>query len=276
MSNITCGNCKAQHASVAEVRACYGVAPKAVVTASGNAQREVTATVATDPFGEAKPKGKPASAKQIAFLMSLQERAPEADRVSEADYAALTTKEASRAIDALMALPKPTKETKAPRAARVVEDGIYIVDATNEIFKVYVTVHGNRQQCVKRLDHIAAETVTEQPKGKFVYMGLATKHLPANARMMTLDEAKALGRVYGFCVKCGRTLTDEQSIASGIGPVCGQDGAWGRGDTTVAVPEVKPVDADACTPGQQCQDILRMCSKHAWAYQVRYGRAANE
>jgi hypothetical protein len=32
----------------------------------------------------------------------------------------------------------------------------------------------------------------------------------------------------------------------------------------------------ACTPGQQCQDINRLCSKHSMEYQTEFGRASNE
>lgn len=35
-------------------------------------------------------------------------------------------------------------------------------------------------------------------------------------------------------------------------------------------------EARRCTPGQQCQDILRLCSKHSMEYQLTYGRASNE
>lgn len=35
-------------------------------------------------------------------------------------------------------------------------------------------------------------------------------------------------------------------------------------------------EARRCTPGQQCQDINRLCSKHSMEYQLRYGRASNE
>jgi hypothetical protein len=37
---------------------------------------------------------------------------------------------------------------------------------------------------------------------------------------MTVEEAKAFGLLYGRCIVCGRTLTDEKSIADGIGPIC--------------------------------------------------------
>jgi hypothetical protein len=33
-------------------------------------------------------------------------------------------------------------------------------------------------------------------------------------------EAGALGKQFGFCVRCGATLTDPVSVANGLGPVC--------------------------------------------------------
>lgn len=41
-----------------------------------------------------------------------------------------------------------------------------------------------------------------------------------SANKMTIEEAKAFGALYGTCCVCGRTLTDEESIAAGIGPIC--------------------------------------------------------
>ena len=37
---------------------------------------------------------------------------------------------------------------------------------------------------------------------------------------LTQAEAGALGKQFGFCVRCGATLTDPVSVADGIGPVC--------------------------------------------------------
>lgn len=37
---------------------------------------------------------------------------------------------------------------------------------------------------------------------------------------LTLEQAQEFGRLYGVCGICGATLTDETSIAAGIGPVC--------------------------------------------------------
>lgn len=35
-------------------------------------------------------------------------------------------------------------------------------------------------------------------------------------------------------------------------------------------------EADACTPGQQCHGIDRLCTRHQAQYQRRHGRASNE
>jgi hypothetical protein len=40
------------------------------------------------------------------------------------------------------------------------------------------------------------------------------------AHVLTLEEAVAIGQAVGHCVMCGAQLTDPESIARGIGPVC--------------------------------------------------------
>jgi hypothetical protein len=61
--------------------------------------------------------------------------------------------------------------------------------------------------------------------GKVTYKTEVTKKVTVPAQLvgktpMTLDEAKAKGKAFTFCVKCGATLTDPVSVANGIGPVC--------------------------------------------------------
>jgi len=42
-----------------------------------------------------------------------------------------------------------------------------------------------------------------------------------------LNAAIAYGKRYGKCSVCGRTLTDEDSVGRGIGPVCAANYGWG-------------------------------------------------
>jgi hypothetical protein len=97
---------------------------------------------------------------------------------------------------------------QAPRRDVVTEAGFYEHDGA--VYKVQVAVHGSGRLYAKRLD-----TAT----GRFEYVAGALRALSADERM-SLDQAAALGRLYGRCVVCGRTLTDEDSIEAGIGPIC--------------------------------------------------------
>jgi hypothetical protein len=38
--------------------------------------------------------------------------------------------------------------------------------------------------------------------------------------LLTYEQAAAIGRATGNCVCCGRELSDQDSVAAGIGPVC--------------------------------------------------------
>ena len=102
-----------------------------------------------------------------------------------------------------------------PRA-QVEQDGMYqMPDGT--IFKVQqAKVGGSGRLYAKRLE-------VEGGQGTFVYAPGAITRLDASMRM-TLEQAKAYGKLYGVCCKCGSPLTDEISIANGIGPVCGAKG----------------------------------------------------
>lgn len=106
----------------------------------------------------------------------------------------------------------------------VTEDGMYR-DPNGTIFKVQYAVHGSGQLYAKEL--VELEFPEETRKGvrthEFVYAPGAIKRLTAGMRM-TLAEAKEWGALYGTCCRCGITLTDERSIAAGIGPICGSKG----------------------------------------------------
>lgn len=106
---------------------------------------------------------------------------------------------------------KPAQGTSAPKIERkvVTEDGMY-QDPEGNIFKVQVAKQGSGNLYAKRLD---------VEMGKFEYeRGLLYKINPD--WKMSLEAAKAFGQLYGFCCVCARDLTDETSIAEGIGPVC--------------------------------------------------------
>ena len=113
---------------------------------------------------------------------------------------------AQRIMDEQIARPEASTGLVEP-----VTEGMYRTPE-DVIYKVVKAVHGSGRLYAQRL-------VIEGTSGRFEYAGGAIRSLRAEWRM-TLEEAKAFGSLYGFCVRCGATLTDDVSIKAGIGPIC--------------------------------------------------------
>jgi hypothetical protein len=141
------------------------------------------------------------SDKQIAWITKtlLKERGV----TSETDIKSLYTRcdyQARNVISELLTMPKAV----APKAE--ISEGMYKLD--ERIFKVYLN-QANTTLLVKELIDTS-----------FEYVGSAQYKLPKGAVRMTLDEAKHYGKLTGTCCVCSRKLTDENSMANGIGPIC--------------------------------------------------------
>jgi hypothetical protein len=119
---------------------------------------------------------------------------------------------ASTVIDALLACPKIEQ---AKPASEPPPEGMHRFDGM--IYKVQRAVHGSGNLYAKRL--VLGQDEFGDTSASFEYAPGAIKSLSESTRM-TLDEAKEFGALYGTCCVCGRTLTNEDSIAAGIGPVC--------------------------------------------------------
>jgi hypothetical protein len=55
--------------------------------------------------------------------------------------------------------------------------------------------------------------------GSWDYAPGAT-HRITLAHRLTEEQEREFGRAYGWCCRCGRLLTDPDSVAAGIGPIC--------------------------------------------------------
>lgn len=133
---------------------------------------------------------------------------------------AWTKENTSRWIDRLIAkraelrAAAPVAPKGKPVAAPVgiTEDGMYLFE--EKIYKVQFAVNGSGRLYAKLLVRGA-----DGENATFEYAhGVVTKLRPEHK--MTLEQAKAFGALYGTCIRCGRTLTDEFSIANGLGKVC--------------------------------------------------------
>jgi hypothetical protein len=144
------------------------------------------------------------------------------DDIEDVYRIGFTKKQASEMIDRLRPVAEEVRAesnrkaqaaANAARAARPAEgkanevtDGMYLKD--DVVYKVQIAKHGSGR--------LYAKTLTEHG---FEYAPGAIRQLRPEHRM-TLDQAKEYGKLYGVCCQCGTELTDETSIANGIGPVC--------------------------------------------------------
>lgn len=157
----------------------------------------------------------PATAKQIDFIRVLvDQKYPAAERAQYLDFlnnAVISKVRASEIITMLKAMPMLFNSEHGSDEGANTEEldlGMYQVDGV--IYKVQRAVHGSGFLYAKRWD--------EEAQGFEKETG-AIRKIRASHRM-TLEEAARFGQITNICGHCGRTLTDEDSIAAGIGPVC--------------------------------------------------------
>lgn len=192
------------------------------------------------------PDGNTATEAQLNFLKKLvQERAGDdkAQKLAQEARAQYARSEFSKAsashlIEALMDIPSDWKRERDSRPDA--PEGIHKLGDT--IYKVQIAVRGSGRPYAKRLDvtpqcpgHLdegpsafdaplvycadANECPNRQAEAEFVYEAGAVRKLSEDT-LLPLEEAQKFGRLYGVCCACGRVLTDENSIAAGIGPIC--------------------------------------------------------
>jgi hypothetical protein len=124
----------------------------------------------------------------------------------QVDVDTLTFDRVGEMISALKSAPRKAVEKKESS----VTDGIYFFEGT--YVKVQVAVHGSGYRYTKVF---STETQEWFRKG-----GLLGKLKPEHK--LTEAQAAKFGELYGQCVRCSRTLTNEYSIEHGYGPVCAE------------------------------------------------------
>jgi hypothetical protein len=139
-----------------------------------------------------------ASQAQLNFIGTL---VAEREYTQPVNVDTLTKSEASNLISELLSLPK------RDAVKTVVPVGFYILDET-----VYRVVES------KSSGNLYAKCL-DTHSGRWEYAPGAIKNL-VDAPKLTVEVAARMGARYGICMVCGRTLTAEDSVEAGIGPVC--------------------------------------------------------
>lgn len=208
---ITCGNCGGQHNNVQEVRDCFeGVLPGT--------------TVASPPATEAQ--------RNFAQILYRQ-------REPYGDLAGVEANDGHEAVESIIDsmdkrnisefITTMKNQPYRPKTAAKVEDiteGMYRTP-DGDVYKVQRAVSGSGRLYAKKLHVLPTFTEGSEEAtgkiGKFEYQAGGLARLRPEYKM-SLEDAKQFGQLYGVCCKCGRTLTDEESIAAGIGPICASKG----------------------------------------------------
>lgn len=150
---------------------------------------------------------------------------------------------AKRFIDAYKNAAKRTQIRQVEPGAyvspnRVTQDGMYRDPATGAIYKVqwnrasgdgrrlyakqlFVDMPNGETRTVGLLDGLKAEGAS----ARFEYASGAIKKIDPDWRM-SIEEAEKFGALYGICMRCGRDLTAEASIAAAMGPICRGKKNW--------------------------------------------------
>lgn len=155
--------------------------------------------------------GKPVSDRQRALISRLLDEKVIEDTVAEALHTMIadmqTTKQASAIIDMLFALPRKDATEGTSRVEPT--DGLYRVG--DDIVRIKVSKSGNwyAQRAMKPGPNSGRKSLIWDYLGKRIDMH--------GAEALADEEA---GKFLGYCVRCNAELTDPDSIARGIGPVC--------------------------------------------------------
>ena len=155
--------------------------------------------------------GRPVTEKQQAFIEKLLAERDVTGTAYEGwtpDWSRATSAAASSVIDYLLTLP--VQEDREPEA------GVYETP-DQRWFRVY---HGQQSGKMLVKEIHAEHGLMGDMEVSYEYLGTASKHLPGNARRMSLEEVGSLGIATNHCMICGRRLDDPESVDRGIGPVC--------------------------------------------------------
>lgn len=255
MGSITCGNCRNTHETAADVRACYAEAQEGHEqqqaelaaeqryerwledggAASERIQWESQQDLAMEQaWGAAEPeapRGPMATERQISYLADLQaERLPTAERQTPAALAAMSKQQASLAIGELLKRKPLVAATRGAGVVPVAANDVEVLDVPagryavedNGTLKFYkVDVPGPESKWHGRTFVKVMASDTEYPvKGAGARRVLSLIARDPKAAMLRY------GMEIGSCGHCGRTLTNEDSRAAGIGPICAGKMGW--------------------------------------------------
>jgi len=159
-----------------------------------------------------------ASPRQVAFITTLLAERVHEYSLSSEDLESLTIREASSVIDNLLHCPR-IGVAAAPSALPQVAAGRYAVEIDG-VLRFYVVTHGKGRWAGRVF--VVRQSSDNELRISRSESEQALAAITADPRTATVR----YGHELGVCGVCGRTLTDEESRAAGVGPVCAVRMGW--------------------------------------------------
>ena len=214
--NAKCGGCGGTHETIAQYRECQGAASEA----------ESAAEVLDGITGEQTIMNPP-SDKQVAYILDLLKTHIWPDDFSEGDLKSMERRQVSTLIESLKKAPRRDKSngaTSPNQGFDDIPDGRYAIQwrsIKNAGWKFYQVKHGHTRVFVDLLIGSPGEYRKTSLRGADVNTVLH------EIRDITPRQASInFGLESETCGVCSSPLTNAESIALGIGPVCRNKMGW--------------------------------------------------
>lgn len=160
-------------------------------------------------------RDEPASSAQLSYLQALIARR-HCDKLGAVPDRP-TKGQLSDAIE--WCKRQPARTVPNGRTAPIsVPDGLYAY--RDQIVRIRRAVHTTGRQYAQRWNPVLRQWDT--PRGLLRTIQLDS----ATCIPLPSATASAFGKLYGKCINCMQTLTDDTSIAHGYGPVCAANNGW--------------------------------------------------
>lgn len=221
---VRCGNRKAHggqagyHTSTAEVRECY--AGRLINTTNGRGEREsypIQPGSRQDALGRLR-SSVPATDAQRGYIADLRQR-----KGLEPQPFVGSKAEASAEIERLLKIHGVSRPgNPSDEHMPTVPDGRYALDIDGDV-KFYRVVTREWKRTGRKTQFVDVQA-SDMWHGLRVY-ATRFKVLTAIARDPKAASVR-YGKLLGSCGICGRTLTDADSRARGIGPICADKIGW--------------------------------------------------
>jgi hypothetical protein len=168
-----------------------------------------------------------ASDGQKKFIASLNSQIIDPGyKITEADIKGITFAEVNEVLTLLKNIIKAEREESTKRVAKTpaknseITEGMYR-KSDGTIYKVAYTRQSRQLVAYKwNLFTTLVPTAKGLKYGEFNYEGKSPLYSLSIDDRLTLEQAKALGAEFHYCIRCGIELTKQSSIDQGMGDWC--------------------------------------------------------